>query len=361
MTAAPKPADPIDPRAYATADERLLFILSHGFCYAPGCRVPAVTRQPGKATTSVYIAHIYAAKPGGPRYDPAMSNDERRSFANLLLLCKVHHEDVDGTRAHQYPARILLQWKHDREGDLGERMAGLSQLTEPMLKACIDEALTRSAAEVRGAIDQLAVINAEAAALLRETTDRLLDVPVLDDDTVAMLSGAADGLRHLEDHAGLLYTAAQDLSHLQDHTAPLLEAADKLKHWEEHSILLLEAADTLGNPDNHASLIQALTDFNRNRETWTYQLNQAAENIDQAVMRAGQTDLTSEVSRSIAGLVGIRAEIEAKPDWMHSVDDLVAAFDFREKLRWFGRGMLTAAIPLILAALITYILQPSWL
>jgi hypothetical protein len=37
------------------------------------------------------IAHIEAAMPDGPRFRKEMTNEERRAFANLLLLCGVHH------------------------------------------------------------------------------------------------------------------------------------------------------------------------------------------------------------------------------------------------------------------------------
>lgn len=41
------------------------------------------------------IAHIEAALPDGPRFRASMSNDERRGFDNLLLLCGTHHDIVD--------------------------------------------------------------------------------------------------------------------------------------------------------------------------------------------------------------------------------------------------------------------------
>ena len=47
------------------------------------------------------IAHIRDAMPGN-RYDPAMTNDERRAFQNLILLCKPHHELVDS----RHPDRL---------------------------------------------------------------------------------------------------------------------------------------------------------------------------------------------------------------------------------------------------------------
>lgn len=40
-------------------------------------------------------AHIAAASPGGPRYDPTMTDQQRSSIDNLLFLCGDHHDAVD--------------------------------------------------------------------------------------------------------------------------------------------------------------------------------------------------------------------------------------------------------------------------
>ncbi len=39
--------------------------------------------------------HIVSAKPNGPRSSKKLSADEYDKPANLLLLCKVHHKQVD--------------------------------------------------------------------------------------------------------------------------------------------------------------------------------------------------------------------------------------------------------------------------
>lgn len=45
------------------------------------------------------IAHISAAMPDGPRFDPNMTNEDRRGFDNLMLLCATHHRQVDGSNS----------------------------------------------------------------------------------------------------------------------------------------------------------------------------------------------------------------------------------------------------------------------
>lgn len=58
------------------------------------------------------IAHICAASALGPRYDEAMTDEDRRAFDNLVLLCLPHAEEVDlPALAGRYPVETLRQWK----------------------------------------------------------------------------------------------------------------------------------------------------------------------------------------------------------------------------------------------------------
>jgi hypothetical protein len=58
------------------------------------------------------IAHIRAASPLGARYDETMTDEDRRAFDNLILLCLPHAEEVDlAALADRYPVQILQQWK----------------------------------------------------------------------------------------------------------------------------------------------------------------------------------------------------------------------------------------------------------
>ena len=38
------------------------------------------------------VCHIKAAENGGPRFSPAMTNEQRRAPANLMLMCYAHHQ-----------------------------------------------------------------------------------------------------------------------------------------------------------------------------------------------------------------------------------------------------------------------------
>ncbi len=59
-------------------------------------------------------AHIYAASPGGPRYNPELSDDACRSIENGIWLCRKHARVIDvGHKV--YAAQTLKTWKKSAE------------------------------------------------------------------------------------------------------------------------------------------------------------------------------------------------------------------------------------------------------
>ena len=59
-----------------------------------------------------------------------MTSDERRAFANLVLLCTPCHKLVDGTRRQDYPTRVLEGWKADREAGAIASQAAVGGIDE---------------------------------------------------------------------------------------------------------------------------------------------------------------------------------------------------------------------------------------
>ncbi|MBB5155908.1 hypothetical protein [Saccharopolyspora phatthalungensis] len=55
-----------------------------------------------------------------------MTDDERRSFDNLILLCKEHHELVDTKHPDKYSVETLKSWKQDREAPLRAQTGAVS-------------------------------------------------------------------------------------------------------------------------------------------------------------------------------------------------------------------------------------------
>jgi hypothetical protein len=59
------------------------------------------------------VCHIQAALPGGERFNPDMTNDERRDGSNLVLLCHEHHVETDDVE--EFPVERMRQIKADHE------------------------------------------------------------------------------------------------------------------------------------------------------------------------------------------------------------------------------------------------------
>jgi hypothetical protein len=106
---------------------RELYLKSGNQCAFPGCYhviVDAAGRVVGE------ICHIEAAMSGGERFNPNMTNEERRSFENLMLMCHDHHIETNDVRA--YPVDRLQDIKAKHE-------ANFTNIVERLRETIIDE------------------------------------------------------------------------------------------------------------------------------------------------------------------------------------------------------------------------------
>jgi hypothetical protein len=84
-----------------------------GFFNLPEDRACEVTlTEKGYGRTRGEVAHICAEAPGGPRYDPSLSDAECQAEPNLMLLCPNCHKRVD----YLEPERFLAQGPDPYEG-----------------------------------------------------------------------------------------------------------------------------------------------------------------------------------------------------------------------------------------------------
>ena len=105
---------PQNPRQYKPSTIRRLDTLSGNECAAPDCTRPLIARD-GETIISK-ICHIEAASANGPRYNPEMTDDERRHFDNLILLCDECHSIIDNKEnEHKCPGSMLKEWKKNHE------------------------------------------------------------------------------------------------------------------------------------------------------------------------------------------------------------------------------------------------------
>ncbi len=111
---------------------RRLYAVSGNICAFPGCPHLLINRS---GALIGQVCHIEAAEKGGERYREDMSNEERRAFPNLILLCYEHHVEtndvdiftvekmqkikLDHENKFSSPESILMQYFKDWSQDEG--------------------------------------------------------------------------------------------------------------------------------------------------------------------------------------------------------------------------------------------------
>ena len=101
-------------RQYKPSTVRRLDTLSCNQCANPECNRKLIAKD-GETIVSK-ICHIEAASQNGPRYNPHMTDDERRDFDNLILLCDECHSIIDNKdNETKYTVSLLKEWKRNHE------------------------------------------------------------------------------------------------------------------------------------------------------------------------------------------------------------------------------------------------------
>lgn len=113
-------------------------------CSNPKCRKLTIgsNESKGKFTSIGIAAHITAASVGGPRYNPALTQEERISFENGIWLCSNCATLIDKDPNH-YSEATLNEWKKNAENETIEKLNGVFSSGVPYLE--IDLIRTRKA------------------------------------------------------------------------------------------------------------------------------------------------------------------------------------------------------------------------
>jgi hypothetical protein len=92
-------------------------------CSDPFCRAPTIgaTSDGENEINGGTASHICAAASGGPRYDPKMTREERRSASNGIWMCKLHGSSVD-SHDPKFTVELLRQWKAQAQEDSWRRV-----------------------------------------------------------------------------------------------------------------------------------------------------------------------------------------------------------------------------------------------
>ncbi|KQM90210.1 hypothetical protein ASE70_01980 [Sphingomonas sp. Leaf22] len=110
--AAPVPASLPERLPITRSVIKKLFAYSGNCCTNPACNQELVDAG---GTMLGKVAHIHAAKHGA-RHDPALSDEQRRAFENLLVVCSLCHDRIDDPdREAEFPPELLRVWKERHE------------------------------------------------------------------------------------------------------------------------------------------------------------------------------------------------------------------------------------------------------
>lgn len=104
-------------RQYTSSTLKRLFALSGNECAEPNCTKRLVAKD--GMSIIAKICHIEAASNEGARYNPHMTDEERRHFDNLILLCDEDHTIIDNkANESRFPVLLLKEWKRNHEGKM---------------------------------------------------------------------------------------------------------------------------------------------------------------------------------------------------------------------------------------------------
>jgi hypothetical protein len=343
------------PRDYSEATKKALFALSLGRCYARDCPEQVMQMNGDVPVVTVQIAHIRAARPEGPRYDVTMTDDERRAFVNLILLCTYHHASVDGQETGtRYSVKELTAWKTGREGELAVE---LSPLTEDGLQDLLGENIRTIITEMKNELEeQIANVESttgENARLLRILVKETFERPRLDADLVASLADSSRMLGHLRDIAPMLHDSSVRLLGLPDYAPMLNQASHNLQALPDYVSMLdraTRALDTL--PDYAPMLRDATAELPQQADT----LTRIIQNLENAVNDASGV-LNNDIA--VSAIKSASTELSTQSEILKE-----SAVDLSEYLRepepdrlaWFIRGAITTAIVLAVIGILVAVL-----
>jgi hypothetical protein len=173
-----------------------LFLRTQNRCAFPGCNAELLD------SSDILIAdicHICADRPGGPRFDPNQTEEERQGYANLIVLCPNHHTLIDDDEEH-FSVDALRNMKRNHE-------AGSKK----------DFSISNEAAKRIAASLAAAALMAAAASILRDVVEigELLNGPKSSrrETAEAFMSELATVIRYVP--SGTLFYYSADPFHLR--------------------------------------------------------------------------------------------------------------------------------------------------
>lgn len=108
---------------------RRLYLSSGNQCAFPGCNKMIINSD---GVLLGEVCHIEAALPGGERFNKNQTNEERRGFNNLLILCLDHHKITNDVE--RYTVEKMKEMKRDHEKKFANAVSKLENSIEDLTK-----------------------------------------------------------------------------------------------------------------------------------------------------------------------------------------------------------------------------------
>lgn len=123
-------------------DQKMLWGAANGRCSFPNCPKVLVSERTTNDPRVMLgeIAHIVGERTNGPRGQPPLTQDERDSYENTILLCHEHHEVVDG-QPKTYTVEVLLGYKRAHEERCASPFAAPAQAANVLTWKPVEETL----------------------------------------------------------------------------------------------------------------------------------------------------------------------------------------------------------------------------
>jgi hypothetical protein len=126
-----------------------LFADSGGYCQRPECANRLFLDTGTKNIHLAEMAHIIAASGNGPRADETVTQADKGSYDNLILLCANCHTIIDKAPA-DFPDTVIREWKRKHV----ERINSLFGVVEYPDRASTRKAIEPALRENRTVFDQ---------------------------------------------------------------------------------------------------------------------------------------------------------------------------------------------------------------
>jgi len=281
-----------DGRYYTAGTTEALFLLSRGHCYYPDCKERVMRWSGSEWRIKVQISHIKGRNKGSARHEDSVPVPERNCFRNLILLCKVHHDLVDGPRTrHQYSEELMKEWKKAREGNLADELDTLDWITQERLEVMLAGAIEGTMNNIIEGIGHLKEIGSETVVLLKKVVAESLRLPYLDPGDIASLKYSATVFSVLPDVVPVLRKSARDLSGLPDHAWALRQSSRNLLDLPDNACMLDRASRRLENLGDNASMLYKAVMMLKDSPLdsiarQTSELNSAASRLERATEAA---------------------------------------------------------------------------